>query len=127
MKRGLRQRFPRSLESGAKGQLVTLEELLAQRLRSHLKIIKVVVVNEHGFGVARNIRRLSVGPVRIDLRSLEKPFPGVQVLHRYAGSLREAVKDGLVDIHDLRGFCHGEDDQAVVDDPLFHEIRQEGG
>ena len=84
-------------------------------------------MNEHGLGIPRNIRRLVVGPVRVDLRSPVKPLPCIQILDRYTGSLGEAVEDGLVDEHDLCGFGHRQHHQPVIDDPLFHESRQESG
>ena len=84
-------------------------------------------MDEHGLGVSRDIRRQPVGPGRIGLRGLEKPFPGAQVLDGHAGGLRKALKDGLVYEHYLCGLCNGKDDQVVIYRPLLHEGRDEGG
>ena len=84
-------------------------------------------MNEHGLGIPRNIRRLVVGPVRVDLRSPVKPLPCIQILDRYTGSLGEAVEDGLVDEHDLCGFGHRQHHQTVIDRPLLQKGWEEGG
>ena len=121
----LSQRFPRLLKSGAEGQFVPLEKNLAQGFCPHLEVVEVVVVDEHGLGVARNIRRLGVCPGCVNLCRLEKPLPGVEILYCYPRRLREAVEDGLVDEHDLGGLRHRKDDQAVVYRPLFQKSREE--
>ena len=121
------QEFPCRLEGGAEGQLIPMEEVLAQGLGSYLEVVEVVVVNEHGLGIPRNIRRLVVGPVRVDLRSPVKPLPCIQILNRYTGSLGEAVEDGLVDEHDLCGFGHRQHHQTAIDRPLLQKGWEEGG
>ena len=108
-------------KAGPKASTSPPEEVLAQGLGSYLEVVEVVVVNEHGLGIPRNIRRLVVGPVRVDLRSPVKPLPCIQILDRYTGSLGEAVEDGLVDEHDLCGFGHRQHHQTVIDRPLLQK------
>ena len=84
-------------------------------------------MDEHGFPVPRDVRRLGIRPGSVDLRRLKQPLPCCQSVDGHAGGLGEAVEGRLVEIHDLRGFGHRKHHQTAVHFALLQKGGDERG
>ncbi len=90
-----------------------LEQGVAQLPGPHQHVVGHGVAAEQSLAVVR-LRRLGVGPVIIGTGSGHQPFHGGKVVVGGTGGLGKLLPVGLVQEHQLGGFCHREDLHAAV-------------